>query len=391
MKKLFLCITLLPTPMLGMEQKEIDYAFTEDLPYFVELAPQSAAVSKIEITTPKSEAEKELEDFARIIKAKVSLKAHCLKTIAQNSEKFPDEMLQKRLPTELINNINTLARSLDNYKANKLVTDPIGKPLVLDPLLVEGFLLHVCKEPKNKFIEAAKDLLDCAAYGQNILTLDFFLAHCPQYLHSKKAKLFHVTIKVACPESVAWFHQLGIDINTVTNFKQTGLHIICSKYSFYSDPKLILRKNIIMYLLKHGIKINQLNAFKETALDYAMQGVNQEIIDLLRTHGAKKASELKTAAPDDPDKDQTLITYAAAGNTEGIVQLLDTGSNINAQDIGGNTALMLAARNGYKEAVEMLLKYGGKRTIKNRYSQTAVDLAKESNQMQIAAIINTHH
>jgi ankyrin repeat protein len=258
---------------------------------------------------------------------------------------------------------------------------------------MESFLITV-KNTKN-FRAAIRYLLKYISMTPKCTaSAEYFLTNIPHYVNHLKDGLFLNAVCFGCLDSIDWFLNHGANIDTTRNMKSspkgTALQLAAGTILSFSRKKK-WRKDIIIYLIKHGCTINQISCC-QTALDCAVSEGTPEIIDLLRAHGAKTAHELelKAAIPADPDKDQNLITYAAVGNAEGIVQLLDTGANINAQDDGGNTALMLAARNGYKETVKMLLKYGASHAIRNRYGQTAVDLAKECGQRRIVQIIKRH-
>jgi ankyrin repeat protein len=49
-----------------------------------------------------------------------------------------------------------------------------------------------------------------------------------------------------------------------------------------------------------------------------------------------------------------LLEHAAAGNPEGVLRQLQTGASCDAQQSTGETALHLAARNGYCSVIKVL-------------------------------------
>jgi ankyrin repeat protein len=58
--------------------------------------------------------------------------------------------------------------------------------------------------------------------------------------------------------------------------------------------------------------------------------------------------------------------------------LLDTGAALDVTDKDLNTLLHLAARNGYKEVIDQLLKQGAALDAKNEYSYTVLHLASRN-------------
>lgn len=74
----------------------------------------------------------------------------------------------------------------------------------------------------------------------------------------------------------------------------------------------------------------------------------------------------------------TALMMAAGNGYPGMVEgLLEYEANPNLQNRFGNTALMFAALNGQVESVELLLKAGADKTLKNEDGLTALDRARE--------------
>jgi hypothetical protein len=65
--------------------------------------------------------------------------------------------------------------------------------------------------------------------------------------------------------------------------------------------------------------------------------------------------------------------------------------DLDFQNIDGATALMLAARYGNVEAVEVLLKHGAKTDIKNYKNETAYDIAMGMDQQGTATQLRPYH
>ncbi len=56
--------------------------------------------------------------------------------------------------------------------------------------------------------------------------------------------------------------------------------------------------------------------------------------------------------------DQHFIDMCKEGDTQGVIEAIKAGANVNAKDQGGWTALMWAADNGYTEIVNALIEAG---------------------------------
>jgi ankyrin repeat protein len=90
------------------------------------------------------------------------------------------------------------------------------------------------------------------------------------------------------------------------------------------------------------------------------------------------------------DDGSSALSYAAScGDNGAIVRLLlERGASINFQNTKtGDTALMLAAANGYKDSVRALLDYQAQTGLRNKLGETAADQARNSGWNKIASLI----
>lgn len=87
--------------------------------------------------------------------------------------------------------------------------------------------------------------------------------------------------------------------------------------------------------------------------------------------------------PDDP----ALIRAAQKQDANRLEELLDKGGNVNAQDRYGATPLMIAAYNGDKESVRVLLAHGADTRHTDNNGNTAYSVAETQGQMEIAELI----
>ena len=79
-----------------------------------------------------------------------------------------------------------------------------------------------------------------------------------------------------------------------------------------------------------------------------------------------------------------LITAQLEHSAEGIHALVEAGSNVNAVDNGGNSALILALKNCHVAAAEVLIPAGANAQLSSRSGDTALDLAAKMDHTQIA-------
>ncbi len=85
-----------------------------------------------------------------------------------------------------------------------------------------------------------------------------------------------------------------------------------------------------------------------------------------------------------------LLYAVSTGNLDEITRCIKNGAEINKQDKGGYTPLMLAARMGMEESVELLLNNGADPWILDNSGKTAAGIARDAGFERIADIIEEH-
>lgn len=111
---------------------------------------------------------------------------------------------------------------------------------------------------------------------------------------------------------------------------------------------------------------------RRTALYFALQNEQKEVIKLLIENGARLENLSE-------DKETALFMATTTNNTDLMKTLIKKNKSLlNTPDTDGTTPLMEAAKYGSKETVEILLKAGAKKDLKNNLGSTALDIAKEN-------------
>jgi ankyrin repeat protein len=114
--------------------------------------------------------------------------------------------------------------------------------------------------------------------------------------------------------------------------------------------------------------------------DAALKG-HVDVIEVLLAHQADVNSrDAQGATP--------LHDAALSGQLAAAEFLLDHGAETDARDSeNGATPLHRAASWGRRDVVELLLKHGADRTIRDKSGHTALDLASESGQTEVMAVL----
>ena len=146
-------------------------------------------------------------------------------------------------------------------------------------------------------------------------------------------------------------------------------------------------KVIIELLIAEGADVNaiivsgplQLNV-GDIALNFTTDG---EIAALLRKHGGMTSEELRSG--------MTPLHLAAVNGHKEIVELLIAkGADVNAKDKFGDTPLHDAAAGGRKETAEILINKGADVNAKDKDGLTPLDFAIERIKTETADLLRTH-
>lgn len=150
--------------------------------------------------------------------------------------------------------------------------------------------------------------------------------------------------------------------------------------------------SLVCLLIKFGANVNQESMYKYSAIHYAVQkhyqivqvllGINCSFRENKLIPFAKEIAEINAYRPcfsANPNlriyDGKTALHLAVKNGQRRVVQLLlESNSQIDAQDQYGNTPLMIAVEKGYQKVVRMLLEQGANPHIKNKKHESAQDM-----------------
>jgi ankyrin repeat protein len=175
----------------------------------------------------------------------------------------------------------------------------------------------------------------------------------------------------------------GANVNTQDDtYGSTALMAACT-YGF---------TDIAKYLISVGADVNIQNTmYGQTALFGAVYS-SKELVEILLANGA----DIHIRAKDGTTAFINSIAAVLGGNatTEVASLLLERGADVNdSMDTGpgaGFTCLMMAARNARPDLAEFLLANGADITAKTKDGSTALSLAMEENDEQMAALLRSN-
>ena len=186
-----------------------------------------------------------------------------------------------------------------------------------------------------------------------------FLATAGAYEDFFKAILFDNV------RSVGSLLASGFDVNALDDKGQNGLYISMREGSF---------KVAAVLLKQPQLQPDQANAAGETALMMAALKGHTDWLQPLLDRGARVDGGAAAGG-----KAWTALHYACSGPQAGTVQaLLARGADRNARSPNGTTPLMMAARYGTEDQVDLLLKAGADLQLRNDLGLSAADFARQA-------------
>ena len=184
--------------------------------------------------------------------------------------------------------------------------------------------------------------------------------------HAGAFEDFFSALEVDNASTVKVLLERGFDVNAVDEKGQHALYVALRAESFRVAEVL---------LAQPGIKLDADNLARETPLMMAALRGNLEWTRKLLARGAAVHKEGWSA-----------IHYAATGSAAEVVRLLlDRGAPADARSPNGSTPLMMAARYGSEDSVQLLMARGADVAVKNDRGLNAADFARLGGREALAA------
>ena len=188
------------------------------------------------------------------------------------------------------------------------------------------------------------------------------------WAHANPAVDFFRAVNVDNVSTIKGLLAGGFDPNTTNEMGQVGLYLALREESF----------KVAAALLAHpAIRVDTTTAADETPLMMAAMRGNLDWTQRLLDRGAA----LNRIG-------WTPLHYAASGPEVAVVKLLlDRGALIDAPSPNSTTALMMAARYGPQDSVELLLARGANPKLRNQRQMTPADFASSAGRESLARLL----
>ena len=202
-------------------------------------------------------------------------------------------------------------------------------------------------------------------YVQIVSKLDDYqqIGESPNY--QKTIKTYINLLKIASEKQAA-------GINDRDEYGHTALHYAAR----------LGHPDIIKYLIQLGAEPVAVNKDKETPLMLAVKAGQTQAVQILYAYYDQKLDR-------DIEGNSLLISAAMNGRKEALTYLLkESKAEINAQNLVGKTALIIAAEYGYKEIVAVLLQNGADPLIKSKEEKMALEYARQWEHQDIVSLLS---
>jgi ankyrin repeat protein len=195
---------------------------------------------------------------------------------------------------------------------------------------------------------------------QLIVVMSFASAHAGAYEDFFKA------LELDDGRTITQLLRRGFDVNSASESGQTPLFLALRSGSHQAVAALLSAPDL---------KVDQANQANETALMMAALRGHLDWCKRLVERGATVNRE-----------GWTPLHYAATGpNPQVTAFLLERGAQVDAPSPNGTTPLMMAARYGHEDSVQILLGAKADPRLRNQKELSAADFAKEAGREALAS------
>lgn len=195
---------------------------------------------------------------------------------------------------------------------------------------------------------------------QLIVVMSFASAHAGAYEDFFKA------LELDDGRTITQLLRRGFDVNSASESGQTPLFLALRSGSHQAVAALLSAPDL---------KVDQANQANETALMMAALRGHLDWCKRLVERGATVNRE-----------GWTPLHYAATGpNPQVTAFLLERGAQVDAPSPNGTTPLMMAARYGHEDSVQILLVAKADPRLRNQKELSAADFAKEAGREALAS------
>ena len=181
----------------------------------------------------------------------------------------------------------------------------------------------------------------------------------------------HFAAKYGHLKIVEMLIQSGADKNCMAKSCRTPLHLASIEGRFETAK----------ILLQNKVDINCMDSDFKTPLHYSVEKRHLEFVEMLLLNEANVNCQSRT-------KLTPLLFASRYGFTEIVKLLIQNKANVNITDSDNDTSLHLACEYGHKKVVEnILLAKNIHLTLKNRDGKTALEIAKEKNDINMYRMV----
>lgn len=201
-----------------------------------------------------------------------------------------------------------------------------------------------------------------------ILTLTLLLAACGEPDHPSIP--LYLALQRGDIDQLERHMYWGTDMEALNPDGQRPLHVASAKGNVVMARKL----------LEHGVKVDAKNKAGDTALQIALLAGRTQVADVLLAHGASLDADallLRAARQGTPDRD--VVRY-----------LVEHGADTEARDPAGDTALLIAVRNGNLRLARHLVDNGADVNVRDADGQSALHLAVQRQEPEVASLLRRY-